>query len=793
MASIQCKMCGGVNELQDGVTSGVCQYCGSLTTFPKFNDEQTEHLYKRAEHFRQKNDFDKASLTYESILNLNSEDPEAYWGLVLSRYGIEYVEDPVTHERIPTCHRVQFESILADADYQNALQFATGYDREIYEKEANRIAEIQKGILRISAQEKPYDVFICYKETTDGGTRTKDSTLAQDIYYQLTNQGLKVFFSRITLEDKLGQQYEPYIFAAINSAKVMLVIGSKKEYFEAVWVKNEWSRFLALMKKDRTKLLIPCYRDMDAYDIPEELSLFQCQDMSKIGFIQDILHGIMKVVKVEKEKGTKTSISPSETTQSGPDVEKMIKRISVLMLQNEWIEATDCCKRALENDPDNAELYLFLCMIDLKMSTEDELCNTGCDLAKDKNFQFALQFASPERKKQLEDIQTQTLINSYLIKCMHANHIASKNDLSHAQRPLVEDEFFQKAMEVAPPQFRESLLQIQYDQEDYFLQQCMKSCQVSSESKLIQANAPLAENTFFQKAMKIAQPERKQELQRIIYAQAEFFLQQCMAANQVVNEDELSRIPNLLTEDRFFQLALRFVATERKIALQKIQVEQTEFFLQQCIANNHVSCEAELAQVETPMTEDAYFQKALKSASEERKEQLRQIQINQSDYFLKQCMIDNKISEKKDLMFIPIPSEDKNYQLALKCWPGVNPELVKIQKFQAKQKRKEQMNGCIALIGVGGFIAVICIIIFAIASSSSSHSSDSSSSSNDWQLRSVFEKAEKGDVDAQIELGIRYYKGIGVEENSVEAVKWLRKAAEQGNEDAQNALKKLGY
>ena len=60
MANIQCKMCGGVNEIQDGVTSGVCRYCGSLTTFPKFSDEQTEHLYSRAEHFRKKHDFDKA-------------------------------------------------------------------------------------------------------------------------------------------------------------------------------------------------------------------------------------------------------------------------------------------------------------------------------------------------------------------------------------------------------------------------------------------------------------------------------------------------------------------------------------------------------------------------------------------------------------------------------------------------------------------------------------------------------------------------------------------------------------
>ena len=117
----------------------------------------------------------------------------------------------------------------------------------------------------------------------------------KEIYYQLTNAGYKVFFSRITLESKLGQQYEPYIFAALNSAKVMLVIGSNKEYFDAVWVRNEWSRFLALMKKDRSKLLIPCYKDMDAYDIPEALSIFQAQDMSKIGFIQDLLHGIKKV------------------------------------------------------------------------------------------------------------------------------------------------------------------------------------------------------------------------------------------------------------------------------------------------------------------------------------------------------------------------------------------------------------------------------------------------------------------------------------------------------------------
>lgn len=111
---------------------------------------------------------------------------------------------------------------MTDEDYLAAVENAPDEEsRRIYQEEAARIAEIQKGILAISANEKPYDVFICYKETDENGQRTRDSQWAQDVYYGLTEQGLKVFFSRITLEDKLGQQYEPYIFAALNSAKVM--------------------------------------------------------------------------------------------------------------------------------------------------------------------------------------------------------------------------------------------------------------------------------------------------------------------------------------------------------------------------------------------------------------------------------------------------------------------------------------------------------------------------------------------------------------------------------------------
>lgn len=314
MEALKCKMCGGNLQITDGQSYGICDSCGTTMTIPKTVDSRILNLFNRASDYRLQNEFDKALATFESILDEDNTNAEAHWGCVISKYGIEYVEDPKTHNRIPTCHRVQSSSILVDLDYKKALEYADDTSKELYEKEAIEISEIQKRILAIANQEEAYDIFICYKETDETGKRTMDSALAQDIYFQLQNEGYKVFFARITLEDKLGQEYEPYIFAALNSAKVMLVVGTKPEYYNAVWVKNEWSRYLALTKNDRSKLIIPCYQDMDAYNLPEELSLFQSQDMGKIGFIQDLVRGIKKVITKEEHTEPK---EPAEKRDSG--------------------------------------------------------------------------------------------------------------------------------------------------------------------------------------------------------------------------------------------------------------------------------------------------------------------------------------------------------------------------------------------------------------------------------------------------------------------------------------------
>lgn len=380
MSVFKCKMCGGTLEIQSGESIAVCDSCGTKQTLPRLNDNKKTNLYDRANHYRRNNDFDKAMGIYEQILNEDSTDAEAYWSIVLCRYGIEYVEDPKSHKRVPTINRTQLTSIFADEDYKLALQYADGYQKAIYEEEAKAIYQLQKNILTISKQEEPFDIFICYKETDSDGKRTNDSVLANELYYQLIQEGFKVFFSRITLEDKLGTAYEPYIFAALNSSKVMIVVGSKPEYFNAVWVKNEWSRYLKLIKSGAKKMLIPAYKDMDPYDLPEEFSHLQAQDMSKLGFMQDLIRGIKKILASDEPNIVKKETVIMQQETGGATITALIDRGHMALEDKEWEKANEYFDKALNIDAHCGEAYLGRVLATNKTSTIKDFFTARLDL-----------------------------------------------------------------------------------------------------------------------------------------------------------------------------------------------------------------------------------------------------------------------------------------------------------------------------------------------------------------------------------------------------------------------------
>jgi TPR repeat protein len=52
--------------------------------------------------------------------------------------------------------------------------------------------------------------------------------------------------------------------------------------------------------------------------------------------------------------------------------------------------------------------------------------------------------------------------------------------------------------------------------------------------------------------------------------------------------------------------------------------------------------------------------------------------------------------------------------------------------------------------------------------------------------------ADQGNEVSMRNIGIMYFKGWGVAQDRAEAIRWFRKAAERGDDESKQALKELG-
>ena len=280
-----------------------------------------------------------------------------------------------------------------------------------------------------------------------------------------------MFFSRITLEDKLGKAFEPCIFAALNSSKAMIVLGTKPEYFNAVWVKNEWSRYLSLIRKGAKKVLIPAYKDVDPYDLPEEFSHLQAQDMSKLGFMQDLIRGVKKITSVScpvnsgSVTGTDNIINPNTTS--------IIKRAYIFLEDSAWDKAFEYCEKALDLDPENDEAYVGLLLANLKIKTVDGLSDSSVTFGHNDYFKKAYRYSNAENKRKLQDLVYE---NNYRIAVSKYKNAGSEIE-------------FKKAWSIfkSIPGYRDS---------DALAQDCQQKAQASREESLQKAQASKMEEIY---------------------------------------------------------------------------------------------------------------------------------------------------------------------------------------------------------------------------------------------------------------------------------------------------------
>lgn len=119
-----------------------------------------------------------------------------------------------------------------------------------------------------------YDVFISFKNTDPNGGLTLDRTIAQRLHDKLLDEGLNVFFSEKDLSDTA---FVDEIFAALDQAELLILVGTSVDYVTSRWVKSEWSHFFGAMNsgKKQEGRIMTVLHGIVPNDLPLPLSNFQ--------------------------------------------------------------------------------------------------------------------------------------------------------------------------------------------------------------------------------------------------------------------------------------------------------------------------------------------------------------------------------------------------------------------------------------------------------------------------------------------------------------------------------------
>ena len=393
-----CKSCGG--SMNRSGNYYVCEFCGNKWEIDSSNDV---HAVDRANAWRalRDGDFEKAAELFEEIITKESTNHEAYWGRALATGGIIYVTDMNENKKVPTCNNITEESFFDGKDVQNAISLAPEDIAETYKQQADYIEKVRIEWLEKASKEPAYDVFISFKDSDreNGIARTQDSIDAQDLYNALVAEGYKVFFSRVSLRDKVSEQYEPYIYNAIKTAKVMIVFGEKAEYFSSVWIKNEWSRFknrIVSGEKHKNSLVV-VYKNLNPGDLPVVLKSRQCLNAADMTFLSDLNRHIRRVIDESKKdvhiekisiqggqvakKATtlKTNTVQIREVGQGAIVEtdineqQRLELINTFLSVSQWNDAIKIADDILFGNPNCAEAMWYKLLAENKINTGAQL------------------------------------------------------------------------------------------------------------------------------------------------------------------------------------------------------------------------------------------------------------------------------------------------------------------------------------------------------------------------------------------------------------------------------------
>ena len=420
---MECKGCGAQIDIRNAVNGVVeCTYCHRIETLAKTTNDDAKHFLKMGEHDLDSCKFDEAYTAYKKASEYDNREPQAYFGMALAEFNIQYIrdvreeKDPVTKELKkvyklqPICHEINEKKFIDNKNYKAAMLCASNEQRNEYQRRANEIDYIKQEFNELKKQGLDYDCFICVKVKDEQDNRTKDYTIADDMYMYLKDRGFNPFFSEREIKNRTGVDYEAMILYALYTSECMIVVCGNEEYLQTPWVKNEYTRFISLIndeQKERDAITI-AFDGKPIEKLPGRNGKLQGIDMKGFGASERVLDFVQTHTpeaqerrkqanerKQREEERIKQQLEELKAQQDaareelerklasvqsggtaaqptgGATVQSLLVRAKQFLMNRDFNNAKSYCDRVLDIDPENADAWFYSLLVANSVSDVD--------------------------------------------------------------------------------------------------------------------------------------------------------------------------------------------------------------------------------------------------------------------------------------------------------------------------------------------------------------------------------------------------------------------------------------
>ncbi len=421
---MECKGCGAQIDIRNAVNGVVeCEYCHRIETLAKTTNDDAKHFLKMGEHDLDSCKFDEAYTAYKKASEYDGREPQAYFGMALAEFNIQYIrdvreeKDPVTKELKkvyklqPICHEINEKKFIDNKNYKAAMLCASNEQRSEYQRRANEIDYIKQEFNELKKQGIDYDCFICVKVTDEQKNRTKDYTIADDMYTYLKDKGCNPFFSEREIKNRTGADYEAMILYALYTSECMIVVCGNEEYLQTPWVKNEYTRFISLIndeQKERDAITI-AFDGKPIEKLPGRNGKLQGIDMKGFGASERVLDFVQTHTpeaqerrkqanerKQREEERIKQQLEELKAQQDaareelerklasvqsggtaaqptgGATVYSLLVRAKQFLNDGDFNNARQYCNRILDIEPENSDAWFLLLLIENRVMPTDK-------------------------------------------------------------------------------------------------------------------------------------------------------------------------------------------------------------------------------------------------------------------------------------------------------------------------------------------------------------------------------------------------------------------------------------